>query len=297
MAALVKLLIVLCTAVAASGHGLGPTDVEFHLFHRGSPTVSEPLLPTQNSLLQSSISILRPTVITIHNYGEKVFGNFNAFVVPAHLFAEDVNLIAVGWSAGSELYSQGLANAVECGERIAYFIDFLAGLANYGPENYRIVGVGLGGHIAGIAASHVHWGRIRHIVAIDPSLIGWTHNPHILSADKATVVEVLHGTAGVLGYDYPLGDLDFYPNGGTYQTGCGIDISCSHILSYAFYAESLTAVGGSQFVATACESYEEAVAQTCSGDKGVVFGGIGDKTGQSGIYSFQTNFVPPFAQG
>ncbi|CAH1639587.1 unnamed protein product [Spodoptera littoralis] len=297
MAALAKCLIVLCAAVAASGYGLGDMDVIFHLFHRGSPDISEPLLPTANSVMQSSFSPFRPTVITIHNSGEAVTGNFNAFTIPAHLAAQDVNLIAVDWSAGSSMYSQGLANAVQCGQRIASFINLLANIAAYGPENYRIVGVGLGGHIAGIAASHVTSGAIGKIVAIDPSYFGWTHNPNILSADKATVVEVLHATAGVLGYDYPLGDLDFYPNGGTYQTGCGADISCSHILSYAFYAESLTAVGGSQFVATACESYEEAVSQTCSGDKGVVFGGIGDKTGQSGIYSFQTNFVPPFAQG
>lgn len=93
------------------------------------------------------------------------------------------------------------------------------------------------------------------------------------------MVEVLHATAGNLGYDYPLGDLDFYPNGGSYQTSCGADVNCSHILSYVFYAESISAVGGSRFVGTACESYEDAVAQTCAGDKGVVFGGLGDKTG------------------
>lgn len=109
-------------------------------------------------------------------------------------------------------------------------------------------------------------------------MIGWTHHPHKLSADKALVTEVLHVTAGSLGYDYPLGKIDFYPNGGANQPNCATDVSCSQNMGYVFYAESLAA-GGSQFVATACDSYEEAVAQTCSGDKGVVFGGLADKSG------------------
>lgn len=82
----------------------------------------------------------------------------------AHLVAQDVNLIAVDWSAGSGMYSQGLANAVQCGERIASFINLLINIAAYGPENYRIVGIGLGAHIAGIAASFVSTGNIGHIV-------------------------------------------------------------------------------------------------------------------------------------
>lgn len=93
------------------------------------------------------------------------------------------------------------------------------------------------------------------------------------------MVEVLHATAGVLGYDYPLGDLDFYPNGGSSQIFCGSDTTCSHMLGYIFYAESISTEGGSRFVGTACASYEEAIAQSCTGEKGVVFGGLGDKTG------------------
>ncbi|KAJ8735420.1 hypothetical protein PYW07_007040 [Mythimna separata] len=296
MAGLVKCVFILCAALAASGNKLGDNDVIFHLFSKQNPQMSQPLLPIPSSIMASNFLPNRQTVITIHSSGDSVTGNFNAFLVPAHLSAQDVNLLAVDWSPASGMYTQGLSNAVACAERIASFINLLSSAFNYGPSNIRIVGVGLGGHIAGIAADRVI-GNIPHIIAIDPSLPGWTHHPDILKRGQALLVEVLHATAGTLGYDYPLGDLDFYPNGGQNQIGCGSDISCSHILSYIFYAESISTAGGSRFVGTACENYDQAIAQNCSGQRGVVFGGLANKAGQSGIYSFQTNPTQPFAQG
>uniref|UniRef100_A0A2A4IVM6 Lipase domain-containing protein n=1 Tax=Heliothis virescens TaxID=7102 RepID=A0A2A4IVM6_HELVI len=296
MFSIAKCVVLLCAAVAASGFELGDMDVIFHLFTRTNPTLSQPLLPSINSIMASSFSPGRRTVITIHSHADTVSGNFNAFVVNAHLAAEDVNVLAIDWSPGSGMYTQGLGNAVQCGERIAQFINLLSTNFGYGPNNYRLVGVGLGGHIAGIAGDR-SLGDIPHIIAIDPSLVGWTHHPEILKPDNAELVEVLHATAGHLGYDYPLGDLDFYPNGGSFQNSCGGDVNCSHILGYAFYAESVTAEGGSRFVGTACESYEQAITNACSGERDAVFGGLAAKSGQSGIYHFATNFQSPFAQG
>lgn len=137
----------------------------------------------------------------------------------------------------------------------------------------------------------------------------------------------MHTTSGVLGYDYPVGDIDFYPNGGTFQNGCATDSSCSHIYSYVFYAESINAeaTGAAQFVGTACDSYEDAIVMACNGARDAVFGGLAVKTryfiisnimkkswvkglnafvrtfvfffSESGIYTFVTNFAQPFAQG
>lgn len=116
---------------------------------------------------------------------------------------------------------------------------------------------------------------------MDPSLHGWTHHPDRLSPNAADVVEVLHTTAGITGYDNPLGHIDFYPNGGSYQNGCGLDSSCSHVYSYAFYAESLLApqMNGARFVGDRCDSYEDAVNLRCSGGtRDISFGGPEVKT-------------------
>uniref|UniRef100_A0A1E1WV17 Lipase domain-containing protein n=1 Tax=Pectinophora gossypiella TaxID=13191 RepID=A0A1E1WV17_PECGO len=223
---------------------------------------------------------------------------FNLHFLSAHLSSEDVNVIAVDWSPGAGFYSEGLGNAPQVGQVIATFINILIETFGYDAELIRIVGIGLGGHIAGIAARKTN-SVIPHIVAIDPTLIGWTHHTEKLNPRSARVVEVLHATAGLLGYDYPLGTIDFYPNGGTVQTGCGFDTSCSHTLAYAFYAESLTSEvnGGERFIGTKCEDYEQATRLECNGDRDANFGGTDVKTTETGIYTFITNLSPPFARG
>lgn len=91
----------------------------------------------------------------------------------------------------------------------------------------------------------------------------------------ASIVEVIHTTAGLLGYDYPLGDIDFYPNGGSRQNGCAELVPCSHQLSYVFYAESIDreVTVGNRFIGTRCESYEQAITGACNGERDAVFGG------------------------
>ncbi|CAH0592303.1 unnamed protein product [Chrysodeixis includens] len=297
MFSLGKCVLVLCAAVAANGFALGPTDVIFHLFTRETHPASHPIFASVNSILASPFNPGVRTVISVHSSGENVTGNFNAFVVNGFIEAEDVNLLAVDWSVASSMYTEGLANAEQVGKIIADFINILSSQFSYFPSQVSIVGVGLGAHIAGIAGRNVN-GNLPYIVAIDPSLHGWTHNPLILNPNDADVVEVLHATSGILGYDYPLGDIDFYPNGGTYQFGCGIDTSCSLTYGIAFYAESITrSPSANAFVGTKCENYEEAIAQDCSGERDAVFGGLESKAGASGIYSFKTNMVQPFAQG
>ncbi|XP_026758701.1 pancreatic triacylglycerol lipase-like [Galleria mellonella] len=298
MRALLKLSVIVCVATAAFGFSLSPTDVVFHFFSRSNPTVSQPLLPNINSIMTSDIDINKPVVITIHNYVENSAVNFNAFVVSAHLNTSDENIIAVDWSAGAQLYTQGLGNAPQCGAVVASFVNILIQDLGFNTALLRIIGVGLGAHVAGIAARKIN-GPVPHITALDPSFFGWSHHPDILNPDDAEVVEVLHTTSGNYGYDLPLGDIDFYPNGGAHQAGCGSDLSCSHQLSYVFYAESITSEvsNGNEFVGTACEDYESAVASSCEGERNAIFGGRRDKAGVSGVYNFLTNPTAPFARG
>lgn len=99
-----------------------------------------------------------PTII-ISKTKEITFISFFA----AHLNSENVNVLAVDWSRASFLYSVGLANAPQAAEMIADIINFLQDTFGYNPSLIRIVGVGLGGHIAGLVARHVR-GDITHIV-------------------------------------------------------------------------------------------------------------------------------------
>lgn len=105
-------------------------------------------------------------------------------------------------------------------------------------------------------------------------------------------MEVIHTTAGHYGYDEPLGDLDFYPNGGSWQVPCGNDVPCSHSFSFIMLAESIRAdnnPGAARFIGTACESFEQAAEEECTGSRDAIFGGIAVKT--TLVYYYYHNII------
>lgn len=105
-------------------------------------------------------------------------------------------------------------------------------------------------------------------------------------------MEVIHTTAGHYGYDEPLGDLDFYPNGGSWQVPCGNDVPCSHSFSFIMLAESIRAdnnPGAARFIGTACESFEQAAEEECTGSRDATFGGIAVKT--TLVYCYYHNHI------
>ncbi|KAL0851377.1 hypothetical protein ABMA28_007193 [Loxostege sticticalis] len=299
----VKCALLLSVAVAASGHSLGFQDVVFHLFTRNNRANSIPVLPTFESLVGGQAAQYfvpsRRTIIAIptQNSDDETVPQFGAHVVSAHLDAEDVNVFLIDWSAGSSMYSEGLAQAPQCGQIIANFVNIMIRELSMSASLFRLVGHGLGGHIAGIAARQIN-GNVPHIISLDPSLHGWTHHPARLNRNDATVVEVLSTSAGILGYDQPLGDLNFFANGGTNQPGCGIVATCSRNYAFIYYGESVRSdvINGPKFVGTRCDNYQQALSNQCSGERDATFGGVSTKTSGAGIYTFPTNASPPFAR-
>lgn len=75
-----------------------------------------------------------------------------------------------------------------------------------------------------------------------------------LDPTDAQYVHVIHTNDGVMGFGTPMGDVDYYPNGGSTQAGCGIDLSgsCSHSRSYFYYAES---VNDNRYVSRLCTNF------------------------------------------
>jgi pancreatic triacylglycerol lipase len=63
-------------------------------------------------------------------------------------------------------------------------------------------------------------------IGFDPALPLFNYNnvTERLASTDALFVDVIHTCAGLLGYDLPIGQVDFYPNGGDHiQPGCGFD--------------------------------------------------------------------------
>lgn len=78
----------------------------------------------------------------------------------------------------------------------------------------------------------------------------------------AQIVEVIHGS--IIGFFDPIGDVDFYVNGGLFQPNCGIEIgTCSHLRVLDLYKESILSEKG--FVGIKCADKIAAKWQKCSG--------------------------------
>lgn len=119
-----------------------------------------------------------------------------------------------------------------------------------------------------------------------------------MRATDAAFVEVIHTNAGELGYNGNLGVADFWPNGGTKQPGCGIDIfgSCSHGRSYVYFAESI-ASNSTKFVSQSCVNYISYLFGLCSFNKSSYMDGSTLDTTAHGDYYLRTNAEYPYAQG
>lgn len=66
--------------------------------------------------------------------------------------------------------------------------------------------------------------KIGRITGLDPAGPQFEGNipDERLSDDDADFVDVLHTDGGTLGYEASIGHVDYFPNGGKRQAGCGL---------------------------------------------------------------------------
>lgn len=93
-------------------------------------------------------------------------------------------------------------------------------------STFHVVGHSLGAHVAGFAGKAVQSSagvNVGRITGLDPAgpLFILKSSEKKLSKTDADLVVVVHTDGGVSGLAASLGDLDFFPNGGTpLQPGC-----------------------------------------------------------------------------
>ncbi|KAI8494199.1 hypothetical protein Bbelb_279590 [Branchiostoma belcheri] len=169
------------------------------------------------------------------------------------------------------------------------------------------------------------WAGSQVTTRLDPAEPLFEHTDPLVRIDPtdAAFVDIIHTdgssilTLG-LGLDQPVGDVDFYPEGGARQPGCGAEsiiskigviaeglvtdgvkaaknaFSCSHTRAIELFTESINSP--CEFTAYPCSSWDDYEAGECTDCDGScsVMGFHADKHGGAGLLYLNTNDKDPF---
>ncbi|XP_070687772.1 lipoprotein lipase [Pempheris klunzingeri] len=206
--------------------------------------------------------------IVIH--GWTVTGMFESWVpkLVSALYERvpSANVIVVDWlTRANQHYPTSAAYTKLVGRDVAKFVTWIQKELQLPWERIHLLGYSLGAHVAGIAGDLTDH-KISRITGLDPAGPTFEHadDQNTLSRDDAQFVDVLHtNTRGSpdrsIGIQRPVGHIDIYPNGGTFQPGCDIQntllgialegikglqnmdqlVKCSHERSIHLFIDSL----------------------------------------------------------
>ncbi|KAJ8277380.1 hypothetical protein GJAV_G00074540 [Gymnothorax javanicus] len=224
------------------------------------------IVPGQNSTIsECGFNLKVQTFVVIH--GWTVTGMYESWVpkLVSALYEREpsANVIVVDWlERASQHYPTSAAYTKLAGRDVAKFVSWLEREMHYPWEKLHVLGYSLGAHVAGIAGLLTN-NNINRITGFDPAGPGFEYadEQSSLSPDDAVFVDVLHtNTRGSpdrsIGIQRPVGHVDVYPNGGTFQPGCDLQntmkliatsglqnmdqiIKCSHERSIHLFIDSL----------------------------------------------------------
>lgn len=179
------------------------------------------------------------------------------------------NVIVVDWGSWAFLpYMNARYELPNLSIHIARFIVFLGMHGNLNLKTTQLVGHSLGAHMAGLIGKRLH-SKLAAIVGLDPAkpLFDLALPDERLSYDDAKYVEVIHTGIDLWGFSDPIGRTDFYPNWGSRQFGCGINLAgiCSHFRAVEFFAMTIERSYG--ILSTRCQGgFGDIQAQSCQSD-------------------------------
>ncbi|MGH0185845.1 UNVERIFIED_CONTAM: hypothetical protein FKN15_018987 [Acipenser sinensis] len=200
-----------------------------------------------DALSACSFNLTSKTFLVIH--GWTVSGMFESWIskLVAALYEREhnANVIVVDWlNRAHQHYPVAAENTKLVGQDIARFIDWMEEKVNFPLDNVHLIGYSLGAHVAGFAGSHAS-NKVGRITGLDPAgpVFEGTHAQGRLSPDDAHFVDVLHtftrGSLGLsIGIQQPVGHVDIYPNGGSFQPGCNLRGALENIASHGIFGFS-----------------------------------------------------------
>ncbi|XP_028129788.1 endothelial lipase-like [Diabrotica virgifera virgifera] len=256
-------------------------------------------ISNSSDVVRAGFSPQKDTFFYVHGWNDYYTSNKTVQkVVRAVLKIHDVNLFVLDWSLASNnsFYFGSILQMKRVGHFLGDLMEKFAKTGGLDLNRTTLCGHSLGGHVAGIAGTHLG-GRLYQVVGLDPTSILLTafqsFNP--ISKSSGQFVQIIHTNALFYGNFVATGHADYYINGGWVQIPeCGLnDVeACSHLISIDYYAESLVT---GNFIANKC------------GVNLLIFHGFCHKASYMGEYQLDrkargsyyldTNAKPPYAKG
>ncbi|XP_050435762.1 pancreatic triacylglycerol lipase-like isoform X2 [Adelges cooleyi] len=235
------------------------------------------------SLMNSSFKPESPTKIIVHGFKGSGRDKVALLLGNALLDLEDSNVVLVDWEKGAvgPAYALAAANTQLIGRQLALLITDMVHMDS-DPAHIHVIGFSLGAHVAGFAGKALKQNGITigRITGLDPASPLFrqmlSSSLSSLGPDDADFVDVVH-TDGArvwsegFGLFHPIGDVDYFPNGGLDQPGCeqvrgsvivsrfessmNSSVVCNHLRALQFFLESLKSLAdpdACQFTAFPC---------------------------------------------
>ncbi|CAG0885947.1 unnamed protein product [Darwinula stevensoni] len=247
-----------------------PHEVGLRLFlyTRLNPVQEQELVwNDEESIRRSNFRPELPTKVIVHGWREHGQREWMVRMKDAILAKEgDANVILAGWKDGARgpLYLLAATNTEMVGRMLGHFLLF----ARAEAARVHAIGFSLGAMTAGHLGEFFkeRGQKLGRISGLDPAALAFTGDNFNgdktrLDPSDAEFVDVIHTNGaplimGGLGAPYPLGHVDFYPNGGEFQPSCNNDVGkavqnilagkigetldgCNHKRAVEYYLESI----------------------------------------------------------
>ncbi|GFU52618.1 inactive pancreatic lipase-related protein 1 [Nephila pilipes] len=265
-------------------------ETKFILYSPPNWNKGYPLKTTEESVVNSNFLNGLSTKILIHPYIQKLIFAFTLQRIKKELLKTGLhNVIMVDWSKYNQPpYPQAVANGRVVGAQTAKLIKLLIKYRGVTAKSFHVIGHSLGGQICGWVGERIP--NLGRITGLDPA------GPYFHNGEKeirldptdAAFVDVIHTNGGNnvlegLGIDEPVGDMDFYVNGGKRQPGCRIQNNgtskvsnqvesifmnaCNHLRVVSLFLDSINTC---TFKAVRCENYESFQSGECNRNNSMI---------------------------
>ncbi|XP_054710764.1 pancreatic lipase-related protein 2-like [Uloborus diversus] len=296
-------------------------NTQFLLYTKKNPHMPQIMDYTKPETVKSSnINPKAPIKFLTHGFGGKNNLTWIWQMKTALLEKEDLNVVIIDWSLGARIpyYIAAAVNTELVGAQAAVLYYIIKDNFGIQEKDLHVIGFSLGAQVVGFIGKRMKEmrgtrpGRATGLDPASPLFEDYGEEVH-LSKEDADFVDVIHTNADLLlyggvGMGKAVGHVDYYPNGGKRQPGCGstiggafIDIFkgdnnkvCNHERSVHLFTASIRGETNCQFTSYKCDDYEAFQKAKCLSCPRKSCGTMGYEAEGTGTNYLMTKAEPPY---